>query len=41
MAKSPLPPVVANDNDRDPCPVNLAQARVIASLPTYLRGGRI
>lgn len=41
MATNHIPPRAANDNDRDTHPISFAQARHMAALPTYLRGGRI
>lgn len=41
MAKTNLPPAPANDNDCDRHPISFAQARHLADLSTYLRGGRI
>lgn len=41
MAYPFLPPIPANDNDRDKLPISFAQAKHLASLPSYLCGGRI
>lgn len=41
MATNRIPPIPANDNDRFPRPISFAQARHLAELPAYLRGGRI
>lgn len=43
MATTPIPNrrTAANDNDKPRHPISLAQARHLAALPSYLRGGRI
>jgi len=41
MAKATVLPTAANDNDHDAHPLSFAQAKALAELPTYLRGGRI
>jgi hypothetical protein len=41
MAYGFLLPTPANDNTRDRHPISFAQAKALASLPSYLRGGRI
>jgi hypothetical protein len=41
MAQVYVTPVAANDNTRERHPISFAQAKALASLPSYLRGGRI